>query len=155
MSVQPEPSTRGPELEPEHLSDLGNARRLVRLFGNGIIHVRPWRKWLTWVGTHWQVDETGEVVRLAKNVVAGLYAEAGYEVEDPERRAALGRHAMQSESVRALRAMIELAETEPGISVLPEQLDRDPWLFNVLNGTLDLRTITLRPHDRRDLITRV
>lgn len=32
-------------------------------------------------------------------------------------------------------------------------LDRDPWLFNVLNGTIDLKTGGVRPHDRADFIT--
>jgi len=148
-------STRGPELEPANLTDLGNARRLVRLFGNRTIcHVRPWKKWLVWTGTRWQIDETGEVLRLAKHVVGGLYADAGYEL-DRDRRKDLARHALNSESVRSIQAMVTLAETEAGIPVLPEQLDRDPWLLNVLNGTLDLRTGTLRPHRREDLITKM
>jgi putative DNA primase/helicase len=145
--------TRGEPLEPHHLTDLGNARRLVALFGNTrICYVPPWKTWLTWVGTHWQTDETGEVQRLAKAVVSGIYAEAGSEL-DPQRRTELGRHAIRSENVRAIYSMITLAQSEPGIPVLPEQLDRDPWLLNVQNGTLDLRTATLRPHCREDLIT--
>jgi len=155
--VQPAagPSTRGAPLEPEHLTDLGNARRLVRLFGNTTIcYVPPWKTWLVWVGTHWQRDETGEVDRLAKAVVAGIYAEAGYE-QDRGRREELAKHAVRSESVRAIQAMITLAQTEAGIPVLPEQLDRDPWALNVANGTLDLQTGTLRPHRREDLLTKL
>lgn len=148
------PSTRGAPLEPEHLTDLGDARRLVRLFGNTTIcYVPPWKRWFVWVGSHWQADETGEVDRLAKAVVAGIYAEAGYE-QDRARREELAKHAVRSESVRALQAMITLAQTEAGIPVLPEQLDRDPWLLNVANGTLALKTGTLRPHYRDDLITK-
>ena len=41
-----EPSTRGPELEPEHLTDLGNARRFVRLCGTDVRYVSPLRKWI-------------------------------------------------------------------------------------------------------------
>jgi putative DNA primase/helicase len=51
--------------------------------------------------------------------------------------------------------MIDLARSEPGIPVLPEQLDRDPWLLNVRNGTLDLRTGLLRPHTQADLLTKM
>jgi putative DNA primase/helicase len=32
-------------------------------------------------------------------------------------------------------------------------MDRDPWLLNCLNGTIDLRTGKLRPHRREDQIT--
>src|SRR5206468_11054248 len=48
-----------------------------------------------------------------------------------------------------------LARSEPGIPVTPDELDRDPWLFNVRNGTLNLRTGNLRPHRREDLITKL
>ncbi len=51
--------------------------------------------------------------------------------------------------------MIALARSEPGIPILPAQLDTDPWLLNVSNGTLDLRTGELRPHRREDLITKL
>jgi putative DNA primase/helicase len=34
-----------------------------------------------------------------------------------------------------------------------EQLDSDPWLLNVANGTIDLRTGALRAHNPEDLCT--
>jgi putative DNA primase/helicase len=72
-----------------------------------------------------------------------------------EQSQALFRHAQGSQAAPRLKAMIELAETERSMPVLPEQLDTDPWLLNVRNGTLDLRTGTLRAHRREDLITKV
>jgi putative DNA primase/helicase len=51
--------------------------------------------------------------------------------------------------------MIELAKSEQGIPVSPQQLDSNPWVLNVLNGTLDLRTGQLREHRREDLITKL
>ena len=39
--------------------------------------------------------------------------------------------------------------------ILPEQLDRDGWLLNCVNGTVDLRTGKLRPHRREDYLTRL
>jgi len=33
------------------------------------------------------------------------------------------------------------------------EMDANPWLFNVLNGTIDLRTGDLRPHNRADMNT--
>ena len=35
----------------------------------------------------------------------------------------------------------------------PSELDKDPWLFNCENGTLDVRTGTLRDHNPEDYIT--
>jgi putative DNA primase/helicase len=50
--------------------------------------------------------------------------------------------------------MVSLARQEPGIPVLPEQLDADPWVLNCPNGTLDLRNGRLGPHIRGDLLTK-
>jgi putative DNA primase/helicase len=63
--------------------------------------------------------------------------------------------ALKSEDARRINAMIELARSEPGIAIKPEDLDRDPWLFNCSNGTLDLRSGKLREHRRDDLLTKL
>ncbi|MDC6416658.1 hypothetical protein LOK85_12325 [Xylella fastidiosa subsp. multiplex] len=39
--------------------------------------------------------------------------------------------------------------------VKAERLDTDPWLLNCANGTVDLRTGTLKAHRPEDYITRV
>jgi putative DNA primase/helicase len=41
------------------------------------------------------------------------------------------------------------------VPVRPAELDAGPWRLNVQNGTLDLRSGALHPHDRADLITRL
>ena len=46
--------------------------------------------------------------------------------DDEAERRRLVKHATQSESVRALRAMVMLARSEPGVPVRPDQLDADP-----------------------------
>jgi putative DNA primase/helicase len=51
--------------------------------------------------------------------------------------------------------MITLAQSEPGIPVTEADLDSNPWFLNVQNGTLDLKTATLRPHQREDLLTKI
>lgn len=65
--------------------------------------------------------------------------------------------AVRSQSRGRLEAMVSeaLAGSEVAIVVQPADLDRDPWLLNVGNGTLDLRTGELRPHRREDLITKL
>jgi putative DNA primase/helicase len=50
--------------------------------------------------------------------------------------------------------VLTLASTEEGIAVTPDDLDADPLLLNCPNGTVDLRTGELRPHDPADLLTK-
>jgi len=51
----------------ENLTDLGNARRLVKLYGDRLRFAREWG-WLAWSGTHWEVNE-GQAMRCAKETV--------------------------------------------------------------------------------------
>jgi putative DNA primase/helicase len=100
------------------------------------------------------VDANGEVYRRAKETVRGMYVQAADIDADLDRRGLVG-HARRSEAQARIRAMITLTQSEPGIAVLSEELDADPWLLNVANGTLDLRTGALRSHQRVDLITKL
>jgi putative DNA primase/helicase len=49
--------------------------------------------------------------------------------------------------------MIDLARSETGVPVQPQELDAAPFLLNCHNGTIDLQTGAMRPHRRQDLLT--
>jgi putative DNA primase/helicase len=61
--------------------------------------------------------------------------------------------AKYTSSRKGIENMIALARSE--LAVEPEQFDRDPWLFNLQNGTLELKTGRLREHRREDFITKL
>jgi len=142
-----------PPLPPLPSTDYGNAERLVAAHGADLRYCTDSAKWLVWDGTRWAEDLTGEVMRRAKHTVRGIYHEAR-EGHDFERRQSLERWAKRSESEASLRAMIHLAQSERGIPVQLEELDADPFVLNVENGVIDLRTCELLPHDRSRLITK-
>jgi putative DNA primase/helicase len=135
-------------------TDTGNAERLVDRHGANLRYCHPWGKWLIYDGTRWHVDDRGAVVRLAKDAARSIFEEAKEAPSDAVANQ-LGKWASSSLSESKLRAMISLAQSEPGIPVLPDELDASPDLLNVLNGTIDLRSGKLREHRREDLITRV
>jgi len=140
--------------EDAHNSDLGNAKRLIAKFGHKLRHCWPWQKWLVWDGSRWLMDEGGVVQRWAKETVLSMYREAAA-INNSHERGALIEHAQGSEKASAINAMISLARSEPGIPVLPHDLDADRWLLNCKNGTLDLRTGKLSPHDPQQMITKL
>ncbi len=135
-----------------NLTDLGNAERFFADHGEDVRFCYPWRKWLVWTGARWERDDSGQVHRLAKETVRGIYREASA-AEDEDRRKAIANHARASESETKIRALVELAKSEAPVS--PDELDADPMLLNVRNGTIDLRTGALREHRREDLITKL
>lgn len=136
------------------LSELGNAERLARRHGHDIRWCGPRKFWLTWTGTHWAEDRTGEITRRAADTVRHLGEEAAHEPHDGRRRELL-KWALTSESKARIEAMVSLCKAQPGIAVTPDDLDKDPWLLPVENGVLHLRTGVLQKHRREDLITRV
>ena len=137
-----------------HQTDLGNAERLVARHGEGLRYCHPWRRWLVWDGRRWAIDDTGEIRRRAKETTRAIYAEAS-QLADENARKSRAKWAMGSENRTRLDAMIYLAQSETGIPVIPDNLDADTWLLTVNNGTLDLRTGELRPHDPTDFITKL
>jgi putative DNA primase/helicase len=117
-------------------------RALRRAHGANVRYLPAWKKWLLWDGKRWAVDETLGVIRLAKDTVRAMYAEAR-ELEKADRsEAGQARHAVGEggEAPRDARARPGRA----GIAITPAQLDADPWLLSVENGTIDLRTAQLR-----------
>jgi len=135
-------------------TDTGNAERLTDRHGANLRYCYPWGKWLVYDGVRWRVDDRGAVMRLAKDTARSIFEEAK-EAPDDETAKRLGKWASSSLSEGKLRAMISLAQSEPGVPVLPEELDSSADLLNVLNGTIDLRTGQLREHHREDLITKL
>jgi putative DNA primase/helicase len=135
-----------------NLTDLGNAERLIHYHGDRLRYCNPWRSWLVWDGKQWVVDKSQTVKQLAREVIRGIYHEAGDGFGEKERKA-VAQHAMRSEAENRINAMVSLAQMD--CPILPEHLDANPWLLNVENGTLNLRTGELRPHKREDLITKI
>ncbi|MDQ3571705.1 MAG: phage/plasmid primase, P4 family [Actinomycetota bacterium] len=134
-------------------TDLGNAERLVARHGRDLLYA-PGIGWHYWDDRRWATDRTGEVERRMVSTVRAIYREAGG-LEDDERRGKLGKWAHASESEARLRAAVSLARHKVEVVVESERLDADPWLLNVANGTLDLRTGELRDHRREDRLTKL
>jgi len=137
-----------------HCTDAGNAARFAVDHGDTARYCWPWHKWLVWDGIRWKPDQTGEVMRLAREAVRGIYAEAAAASND-KLREALGKWALKSEDYRQLRNMVDLAASASDLVILPAQLDADFWLLNCANGTLDLRTGELREPRREDYLTKM
>lgn len=144
------PSAPASMMEAAPRTDLGNAERLIEFAtGNIRFHAKA-KKWLVWDGMRWQLDDEGKVLALAGQMVRQLR-----EMADARGADKLARFALSSEKEARLKAMVSLAQSQPGIPVQPDALDANPMLLNVLNGTVDLRTGKLLPYDKTNLITKL
>jgi putative DNA primase/helicase len=64
-----------------HLTDRGNAIRLVQQHGGNLRHCHPWAKWLVWDERRWRIDDTAATTRRAKETIVGLFRWAKQTVE--------------------------------------------------------------------------
>ncbi len=135
-------------------TDVGNGKRLAECYNGDILYCYPLKTWFIWDGTRWKADDRGEIYRMAKAVVKTIYND-GRDAASDETRERLIKHALKSEARSRINAMVEMAQSEPTVAILPSKFDSDPMLFNVQNGTIDLRTGVLRDHRRDDYITKI
>ena len=142
-----------PAQEEHHNTDLGNAKRLVKLF-NGDFKYSGALGWLAWDGKRWKKNSDLKVKVIAHELGPLLYKEAAKQSTQAN-RLAMSKHAAYTESSRGIKSMLELAQDRPEIAINVEELDNNRHLLTVKNGTLNLKTRTLKPHDRNDLITKL
>jgi putative DNA primase/helicase len=136
------------------LTDAGNAERFVARHGTSVRFVHGWGRWLIWDGTRWALDERGEMRGLMLEAVRSMLVEAaGAGEADLAKR--LSKHAIVSERRDRIMAALDLASSLPPAATVPEDLDRDPDVLNVANGTIALRSGRLRQHDPARLCTKI
>lgn len=135
-------------------TDHGNAERFEELYGADVRYVTTHGQWYCWDGARFRPDSAGDVQHLAALTTRGILDEAAASADLDQRRALLA-FAKRSDNAAPVSALLRLAQHRPALKVPGEALDRDPYLLNVANGTLDLRTAELHPHARADLITRI
>ena len=148
-SSPPDEVPDGPGRRPR--TDTGNAERLADRHRPELRYVHLWKKPLVWDGMRWKIDDLGRAMAFTKDVARSILVEAA--AATGEKRDNLFAFARSSESANRRAAMLNLVTSEDGIPILHSSLDVDPMLLNVLNGTIDLRTGTIREHRQQDLLT--
>jgi P4 family phage/plasmid primase-like protien len=142
-----------PRESNEPLTDAGNAQRLVRLFGGNFRYCREFTRWFIWNGKYWEPDSDGAIVRYTIDSARRMLVEANG-IESLEQRERFAKWAFASESKVRIDAAIKIAQSVEGVTIHPDQMDKDPFLFNVANCTINLKTGEQQSHSRANLITK-
>jgi P4 family phage/plasmid primase-like protien len=110
---------------------------------DGFRFVVDWGKWIRWTGRAWQTD-TKEQVYIHGAILA---------IIDPDKSRVTATKYCSLDEMRKIRQTMET--DEPQFHVTADMLDARPHLLNVANGTVDLRSGVLSPHDPEQLLTRI
>lgn len=132
----------------QHFSDYGNSRRIIALHGENLRYCHAFAKWLCWDGTRWAVDEGERARTLSQDTILEFTRQALRSGNDAVVKFA-------ANCLNSGRLSNALREAQPDQHILPADLDTRPDLLNCLNGTVDLRTGTIRKHRREDFITKI
>jgi putative DNA primase/helicase len=164
----------GSDLRPYAFTDLGNAERLVKAYGEDFRYLGDAQKWLYWDGKRFGIDN--QQIHLAAQRTARSMSDLGLKLMEKETPTqdfeddgkdtktkpkkkektyaeSLYLHGRKSEESARLKAMVSIATVQPSVWVHPDRLDSEPFMLNVRNGIIDLETNELLPHNRDFLFT--
>ncbi|ORV20315.1 hypothetical protein AWB99_07185 [Mycolicibacterium confluentis] len=144
QQVDPPPRRQGTE---EHSGQVRIAYRLQTAYVGRLLYLHG-LGWLYWDSKRWAPDDGGFAKRAVLDVMAVALAES---IVDQNLR----KDVAKCETANGIEGVLRVAAALDGFACTVGDLDADPYLLNVANGTLDLRTMELRDHDPRDCITKV
>jgi len=130
-------------------TDLGNGERFARRYRGTFVYVPAEEEWYRWDKKRWVRDEVLQVRLAAKDMFREMQRDiavvADLDVEEDEKAQKGSKWAFQCESMARTNAALQAAG--PEMAVRATQFDADPWILNVENGVLNLRTGVLDAHD--------
>lgn len=164
------------ELFNRPCTDAGNMERLAGFCGDEWLFNGENERtqcWLHWNGKRWKAGNGSELSLLSIKVVRALQAYG--EIKEKEVEAArqdattneeiekadkqlkylkqVNYYLFKSEDHSKLNNMKKLFADRQAVT--SDKFDRNGWLLNVENGTLDLKTGVLLPHRREDYISKI
>lgn len=136
----------------EYLTDAGNGEAVSAMWKHMTRYCYEYKAWMVYKDGRWMLDTAGVMRHLAVKTMRRLYIDTA-DVSDPDEKKRKAKWYAGSESDKRITAMLNLAASQPGMTIQAEQLDCKPWLLNVKNGTINLETCDLQPHNPEDLLT--
>lgn len=164
---------QAPDATPEatpyrafEFTEMGNRDRLLAAHGEDIRYNDAWG-FVAWDGKRWRREGAELLVRgWIDDMIAGIKLTAADlarqsaltdDASDSKALAAeafeLIKWAVKSQTDRMVRAVLNLTTYKVVAPV--SEFDNAPLLFNCANGTIDLCTGELHPHNRADMLTQI
>ena len=138
------------------LTDVGNSERLIDQFSRQLRYCHQMKSWYIWNYSEgrWKGDANGYINRIAKDVVRRIFVEASRAPNKPHAQR-MSSWAYQCECRSHMEGMIEIAKSSKSVVIDPGEFDKNDYQFNLRNGTLNLGTLELQPHNRDNTISKL
>lgn len=150
-----------PVLDPKIFEHVGwdqhsLATLWVQAHTSTFAYVAADKEWRMWNGRNWVTDEHLRHEHATNRMMATFleYARALERSGDDRGKAAV-TEARKLVHSREIQALLRKVRSDPRVAASHGDFDKDPNLMTVRNGTLNLATLELTPHDPANLLTRV
>jgi putative DNA primase/helicase len=146
------------ELQPEsnekyRWTDNGNGRLFADVFKDKARYVPERKKWYCFDGTRWCEDVGSlKVMELCKKLADNLLKYA-LTITDEHKRTEFIKHCNKWQIRRNRETILKDACSIYPLSMC--EFDRNPYLFNCANGTLNLETMVFYEHNAEDFLTKI
>ncbi|MDV6033983.1 MAG: hypothetical protein F9B45_28605 [Phycisphaera sp. RhM] len=136
------------------------ATLFVSRFNDRFRYVPAWGKFIIWDGKRFKVDpDQTHALRIVRIFAKSLWDDLAEFVKethpDEDEIRTAHREIRRINNIRGLEAVLKCARADRRVIVEVDQINADPFLLNLQNGTLELSTGDFREHRQSDLITQV
>lgn len=144
-------------------NDIGNAQRMYDRYGNVIRWATDAQKWIVYNNKRWVINE-GEFVRTLVHQMLGELATTealGYPDDDTSSTQKVSTREMFLKWVKSqqmsqrISACITELKALPKLRAVVDDFNKSFELLNCANGTINLRTGELLPHDPKHMFTQI
>ncbi|MCI5971041.1 MAG: phage/plasmid primase, P4 family [Oscillospiraceae bacterium] len=136
--------------------DAGNIDCFLDMFGDYVIYNSDKGKYYYWTGRLWREDIDNKIQLW---VQTSMRTRRDYTLKQLKKNSGVKNydellsHVNRCCNQHSIKAVIEGAKAT--LSFNDVIFDKHPHLLNVLNGTINLKDGVIRPHDRRNFITKL
>jgi len=146
-------------LIPARDTDKGNADRFQAVFEGKAMHT-PEMGWLIWNEKYWKADERGVRDMFKYAISEEIHKEIEKTNQNRDKTSVeligkLSKWLKQSQTAKIISSGLQWANSDACFRGYIDDFDKDIYLLNVENGTINLKTGELKPHDSKNKITKI
>jgi len=133
-------------------TDEGNGYRFAKMFSGKTVYCHEKGCWFIWNGKYWEKDTQENINILAGQVTDHMIYEESKNY-DHARTEKVIKWAFSTKKGNGFAKMLEKARALPIMKKTINEFDSEPSLITFKNGTVNLKTGELSPHNKEDYIT--
>jgi putative DNA primase/helicase len=124
----------------------------VKKYGGEWSYNYNFKLWMHWTGKYWELDEKEEIRNVVQEFLKEylVYIPNHYNGKDLKDEISF---IIRLNTAKGVKDILELAKTRLTRGI--NEYNKEPRYFNLQNGTFDLTTYTLIPHNKDHLISKI